>query len=380
LLEKDPAKRIATALAVSNRLKAMEFALSMETRVAAASEAFDLAQDEEYQLADNGQTVDPQGATAETRVVTPEERLAADHADDLDRHRSSTVAMSEVFAPERSLEGQVQPSGSHFTTYDQAARRRATTADSAGEQVPWLWKIGPWLLAAAVIGIAIWYVSRPAGADVLLHRITEVAKEGETSDLTRVEGSIDEFLDRFPDHPQSGEIRALREELNLYRLQRRYERRARLRGGTDTLSPIERMYVETTRMAQSDPRGAAVKLRALVDVYAGSDTDPADQRCLMLAREQIEQLRLRADQVAAEDVAVIHQRLDQADSLRESDRERATSIRRGVIELYDDQPWARPVVERARAALESEPLKEMDARATHFLQENSKPPRTPESD
>ena len=51
LLEKDPAKRVATALAVANRLKAMEYGLSLETRVDAQSAHFSLSTDEEYKLA-----------------------------------------------------------------------------------------------------------------------------------------------------------------------------------------------------------------------------------------------------------------------------------------------------------------------------------------
>jgi hypothetical protein len=45
-------------------------------------------------------------------------------------------------------------------------------------------------------------------------------------------------------------------------------------------------------------------------------------------------------------------RLRYADELAKTDRQRAAAIRRAVIVLYDNKPWAKEIVERARTALE----------------------------
>lgn len=349
LLEKDPAKRIATALAVSNRLKAMEFALSMETRVG-GSDAFELADDGEYHLADEGKVLDSATAEAETRVVRPGEMPCAGSPEDLARHRSSTIAMSAAPAPAGRREEPQRSTGTHFTVYDEDARQRDTVAVSGEDRVPWWWKFGPWMLVAVVIAGIVWYFGRPTSAEVLLRRITDVAKDGETADLARVESSIDAFLTRFPEHPRFDEVRGLREELGLYRLQRQYERRARLRGGAALSSTVERAYLDATRLADAHPLAAATRLQALVDVYEGAALSDADQRCLQLAREQIEPLRAKAVEMAAVDLQLLEARLHEADTVAQEDPERAAAIRRGIVDLYGDQAWARAVVERARAA------------------------------
>ncbi len=111
----------------------------------------------------------------------------------------------------------------------------------------------------------------------------EVAKEGETADLAKVEDDISEFLQRFPEDERTAEIRRLHDELDLYRLQRRYELRARLRGGSDSLGPLERAYIEATQLAATNPRAAAAKLEALMAVFSGGQPTEADRRCLKLA-------------------------------------------------------------------------------------------------
>jgi hypothetical protein len=240
----------------------------------------------------------------------------------------------------------------HFTTYDAAAQQRAALHESAEEHTPLWLKLAPVLAGAAIIAAGLWYVTRPLSGDALYDRIAAVAREGESGDLARVEREMDTFLAQFPDDPRWHEVSALSEELELFRLHRRYERRARLRSGTQSLRPIERAYVEATQLAVTNPRTALVKLQALVDVFDGAELNTDDQRCLRLAREQIVQLQDGSRGVADEDVRLVQQRLDDADQLAESDPVQAAAIRRGVIELYAEHPWAEPAVARARAALE----------------------------
>ena len=128
------------------------------------------------------------------------------------------------------------------------------------------------------------------------------------------------------------------------------ERRARLRGGTEALGPVERAYVDATRLAESDPHAAMLKLGALLDVFSGTaepEQSEADKRCLRLAREQLDSLQARLREVTVKDLLAIGDRLDEADSLDTSDPKRAAAIRRGVIELYGKSPWAESLVARA---------------------------------
>jgi hypothetical protein len=72
---------------------------------------------------------------------------------------------------------------------------------------------------------------------------------------------------------------------------------------------------------------------------------------LKLAGEQLDQLRARAEAVSNADLKVIEQRLDAADALSATDPEQAAAIRRGVVELYSEKPWAEHAVTRAKTAL-----------------------------
>ncbi len=210
--------------------------------------------------------------------------------DSIERHRNPTVAMSGLIPPVRpepepGIEADAdQTLSTHFTTFDEAARQRATSLGASDESTPLWLKLAPLLAAGALIASGIWYFSRPLSDDVLYGRIMDVAKEGESGDLAKVEDDIDEFLIRFPADERAKEIRALHEELELYRLQRRYERRARLRGGSDSLGPMERAYVEATQLAATNPRAAVTKLEALLAVFSAGQPTVSDQRCLKLAQ------------------------------------------------------------------------------------------------
>ena len=95
LLEKDPAKRIATALAVANRLKAMEYGLSLETRVDNAFGPL-LAGDV------TRSTSWPASRTTSRRLLPAAKRDSSlppnatwmHEPDSIEQHRKPTVAMS----------------------------------------------------------------------------------------------------------------------------------------------------------------------------------------------------------------------------------------------------------------------------------------------
>ena len=75
LLEKDPAKRIATALAVANRLKAMEYGLSAGNAARTSMPSTSRwPADEEYKLAGEADDQPTVIARGETRFVAPAEQ------------------------------------------------------------------------------------------------------------------------------------------------------------------------------------------------------------------------------------------------------------------------------------------------------------------
>ncbi len=359
LLDKDPSRRIATAQAVANRLRAMEYGLSLETKLASDSDEFEVAPDDEYRLADEAPAEPPTSAASETRVITPADRLTDSAHDSLEEHRNPTVAMSSLMKPDDAEQETAATRSTHFTTFDEAARARAASTSAPDDTTPLWLKIAPLLAAGALIGAAVWYFAKPATAAALYRDIMAVAKDGDSQDLAVVETEIDEYLRRFPQGKHHAEVQDLRDELDSYRLQRKYERRARLRGGTDSWGPVERAYAQATNLEKTDPVAAAKLVRALIDVYDQADLSPADQACLNLAREQLPELQQKGKELFASQLQTIEQRLDAADQLDTEDPDRAREIRQGVIALYGTKEWAATAVERARQALQSAPEKQL---------------------
>src|SRR5262249_27078421 len=159
------------------------------------------------------------------------------------------------------------------------------------------------------------------------------------------------FLTLYPNDPRSTEMEEYRDELDRYRLERRFELRARRSEGLEGLSPIERAYLEAVKVAASDPEQALAKFEALVAVFDGPPDTPlraADRRTYQqgrdLARGQIERLRQSVRKMNAEDETALRRQLARANELASTDRATAEKIWRGIITLYGEKAWAKQLV------------------------------------
>ena len=107
-----------------------------------------------------------------------------------------------------------------------------------------------------------------------------------------------------------------------------------------------------SRVAAYDKRlQAVIPNSPILDLYEDVARNEAEQRCLKLAKEQIEALRQAMRNEQDETLTVIKERLDTADAIEDSEPERAAAIRRSVVVLYGNQPWASAQVKRAGEAL-----------------------------
>ncbi|MFZ5832305.1 MAG: serine/threonine protein kinase [Planctomycetota bacterium] len=211
-----------------------------------------------------------------------------------------------------------------------------------------------WALVAALVAIAatIWYALQPPSADSLYERIRTEHEEG-TSELLGVEDEIDEFLVRFPNDTRSATLRTYRNEIELYRMERRLDRRIRNLRPDESLLPIERAYLEAVGHVQTDPDEAIRKLRAFIDLFnQGGDMTGPTGLCLTIAGRKLEQLELQQARAVPELLSNLGQRLREAKMSEDETPQRAAEVYRAIIELYDEKPWAKSVVAEARQALE----------------------------
>lgn len=219
---------------------------------------------------------------------------------------------------------------------------------------PALISLHTWVLVIALLALGggTWYLLRPLSADDLYERIARRTQDKSVDGYLREERQIDEFLSRFPTDPRAEQLRRFRREIELYRLQRKLELRAKGRATGEGLLPIERAYIRAINLAQIDPEEGLARLEALLDLYKDRSqwSGPAAE-CLELARRHRDHLRRQLEGVAADTLSELEVRLARAEELEATDPGTAAAICRAVIVLYQDKAWAAEAVHKAQQIL-----------------------------
>lgn len=371
LLEKDPQKRIPTAVVLAKRLKAMEHALSMETQagneIASDLVSLDDADFDELRLVPDPtmtSTGPPQtsfSTSGRPTMPLPSPQKTAVAPNQASQNTILSGAGNPALSGGANAEaelGMEAPRKSHFTTVSaEELLRQGRRGDEEPAAQSWIWISGLFVLAAILVVGVVWYATRSPSADQLYARVKAASEDESPGALLDLEPNVERFLELFPDDARVEEVKHLQEELELSQLQKRFELRARRVGGKDDLTPIERAYMEAVRLSAHDPDAARMKFQALVDVYGGEKQigdNPVQQRvnqqCLDLARKQMTRLQNTDDKTNAVQRKLIEQQLARAEVLRKSDPKAAAKIYRGVIELYGNKPWAADLIKQAAAA------------------------------
>ncbi len=361
LLEKDPEKRVSTAMLLARRLEAMLRALTVKYE----------ERDGQFELTDPDLEPDqaPISQLGPTRVVEPPSPSAptAVSAPSSQRPLPETRATSafKVFASGADSE---EPPAAQ----DQA--ESVESAKSSGqftvvleeeldqveheEEPPWV-SLHTWILAVSLVavGLAAWYLLQPPTADALYDRITRTIQDGSIDSLRDAESDIQNFLVRYSSDSRAPQLREYMEEIELAKLEASFNLRAKGLRSTGRLSPIVRAHLDAFRYLESDPDLCIQKLRALLDLYGSRATAGGDELTLNLARRQLEGLERQISIAAPDQIAVLQERLDTADSIEETNPAQARKMRQAVVELYGGKSWAADLVLRAEQALNKQEAK-----------------------
>lgn len=328
LLEKDSDRRIPNAMLLARRLEAMEHALAVEPE----------------SKAEDGNT---EGAMA---GVLPPPVPRALSLDDLPETKITTAfAPPVVSTPSEPA----KPASRFVPVTPDDLDRPENQWSSAAWISPQTWTL---IIGLIVVGLTAWYLLQPASADALYRRIEAQTQIQTGESFLQAEDEIREFLMRFSGDPRCEELREHAREIELARLERKLELRAKGLVAAGTLLPIERDYLEALNYAWLDPELGMARFKAMIDLY-GSRSEPASPtaQCLEIARRRLAQLREQRDMQAGEHLALVQERLDRADRIRQTDPARAAAMCQAVVELYEHKPWAADAVARARAALAPRP-------------------------
>lgn len=359
LLEKDPRKRFATATALSRHLEAMIHGLSL--REQAIGTAGDDKVKADVDLSRTATTLDRPDINdlPETCVLEQEpDRPPAQDGPAVDQQQLAETKETSAFAglveaaaaPEEA--DQQQKTSDRFVAVEEEDLDRFEAHEPAPGA---LISLQTWLLAVAlvVLGVSAWYLLQEPSADALYERIVATTADNTISSYRQAEDDIQKFMKYHSSDPRARQLLKYLDEIELDRLERKFELRARGLVDTGRLLPIERDYLEAIKYVRLDTDLGMAKLQALVDLYNHRDdvSGPTGQ-CLALAKRRLKQLRLQRQSATSDHLALLLERLDYADEISSTDKDRARQIRRAVIELYQHKPWAAEAVQRAQESLD----------------------------
>lgn len=370
LLEKEPADRPPTALAVMNRLKAMRSGLqraqtaSIESLPTQAGDS-DSSPTGESVSADQAQL--PPGATDSSRnnatidVHRENESAAAASGGGVADHQ--TIASQNTAPspepPEVANAADATPASpkSHFQTVaDSPGHHGSLFGRQVDEHYWWVQAVSIALMILILLGgAALFYraIQTPA-ADTLYDQIIQAEQQG---DPLEAQPEIRQFLDAYADDPRAEELRELNQRIDLQRFLRRMEAEANRVGGVAGLGAAEQAFLEAMRMRHGNPPAAREKLQHWLNVFQPSGNGLAakgnlrTRRMAKMAEQEIARL---ADLEPVETIDPrVQELLDQiAAAQQELPPEQQRRVAEGILELYGESAWAEPARERARQMLE----------------------------
>lgn len=353
LLEKDPADRPPTALAVMNRLKSMRAGLERAQTVIIDESITQVGPKPENDL-DTSLTDDPRSLTNvadASKSNSKEQQTRVRHPGDPDVNGDSFVAPNHTTAetvgksartalPDGSVPDDDQKNKTHFQTVDDSHARlgypsaRSGHTGNYGSQA-----VGIALMVIILLGGAglFVYAMRPPSAN----KLYQAAIEGDT-------GAMQAFLRNFPQDGRATTVRDLQVTARLRGVLRRFRTQQKL--DVSPLDPAEESFVRAMEGRDDDPPAAIERMESWLAVYESSD-DMEIHKLAELTRHELGRLQQRPKAAPLDPrLASVMKSIDEA--LAGSDDTQTKKQLNGIIDTFRQTPWAAPAVERAQMQLE----------------------------
>ena len=351
LLEKEPENRIPNADVLARRLETMLRSLSVVPETMDADPDWFHGDEPSQQLEPISAAASSNELPATVDISRPVEKPSQESFPDSvslpeeERQKTVPALASATVSP---------PTSGRFVV---VSEEELGQADEGEDRPPkFSWQTGALVIALLLVGLSVrWFMQLPT-ADALYNRINAKTADGSIDSIREAESDIKDFLDRFSSDANAAELRKYEKEIDLDRLQRKFDQSVKQSKSMEGLQPIGRAYLEAMNYVRLDPEVGAAKLQAIVDLYdrPGHNTGSSGE-CLILVQRRLTQLRDEIKRRTAEQVDLLQDRLKAADDLRRGEPERAEAMYRAVVELYSQKPWAADVVRRAREALKKTP-------------------------
>ena len=288
LLSKNPDNRIPTPLAVAHRLQAMQHALEENMPVKPENSNAKLPEGREDLV--DGATVEytPTGQqdTPNTNITIDGEYLSKIE----DSNRQSATATNpdnlKQLSPDRPSE---LP---QYTKVEQdlsASNNDSPSGILASLIVVSLFVVG----VGGLLAFTNWY-NHPREAEELLG-IIEDAKLTPGSDWGQASQEMQEFLDRFPDHPQFGLVQDHYNTLKNERNEQQFLKS--MEGKLEQLSIAKITLRKILDNETLSSEQTITQLKHFVTIYEAREEDKTAIDCVTIARHKIERLKTEHEEV-----------------------------------------------------------------------------------
>lgn len=295
LLKKKPEERIATPQLLSNRLQAMQHALSDKEPSADAPD---------IKTPPNGDTTiirnakSPHGHSGSTRLATSERPTLdftpsqqrhfedGEPGDDERTHPSIQENRRTVELELQPLEDETAEGGlkTHFTpVLDEDWRREAETPEDEQGKRSERRTIGLMVFALLAILSVFVFVLIPPSASKLYDRIQSASQSETPPD--DYEQHMKDFLERFPDDPRAEEVEKLLGDHQCRQLHDGLRRKIR------SLTEPEKLFIRGMELAEEGKSGEAREcFQQIVDTLKDSTLTITDKRLLKRTQHMLEKV------------------------------------------------------------------------------------------
>jgi len=252
----------------------------------------------------------------------------------------------------------VVAASTHFQTVDEQDRRRSIwdrhdCVDPAGSH---LWQIlsiaAMFALLALGGGLFFWSMQKP-DADTLFASIMAAR---ESDDADRFRAQTDQFLRLYDADPRRDELMVALEEQDAYRVIRRLQLAGTREGGIEHLPPEEQAFLSAMKDRRQNPLATQQRLHQWLAIYAPKGESLANPvrsvpRQLMIRAAQLEIARLSESSLPPGD-----KRSDDlmariqwgAENLTDPEQK---ELLEAIVGLFGDKAWAHGAVQEANRRL-----------------------------
>ena len=244
---------------------------------------------------------------------------------------------------------------SHYRDVDPSERDHSLFHDPSDQGPSWAQKLSiAGMIVVLVIGVGvIAYAFQKPTADELW---TRIAAADEADQLSSAKPLIQRFLKLYPEDPRVSQVEMLADSLDAERTFRRLRTEADRAGGAERLLPMKQSFLQAMDAVRREPQRAKQLLDAWLAVYAppGEPRAPEVGSMETMVRRQLERLRSDETTVGPDPrLQALEERIRRGrEPLSVEDRRK---MLRGIVTLFSDQAWARPVIEQIERELENGP-------------------------